>query len=176
MLVPQENEREKDLNDAHSQGALDLPLSATNHFPNHFCLGYIVSMKLLAIFFSFLFVCSTFATLPPFLFTPGAKEIKQFGSGYSITMDNGQSLSVDRFGLDYRITTANRVISTYSQTTDGWVEKPSGRVWRLGPDGKWRTAAGDMIISRVITDIVLQQAGRSIKWRENGTSWIRQSP
>jgi len=133
-------------------------------------------MKLLAILSSFVFVCSAFATLPPFLFTPGAKEIKQFGSGYSILLDNGQTHSVDRFGMDYRITSAKRVVATYSQTSDGWVEKPGGRVWRLGQDGKWRTATGDMIISRVITDIVLQQAGQSIKWREQGTSWVRLTP
>ena len=133
-------------------------------------------MKLSILLLSFLFVCSTYATLPPFLFTPSAKEIKSIGSGYSITLDNGQALSVDRFGMDYRITAGNRVITTCIQTADGWEEKPSGRVWRLGQDGKWRTTAGDIIISRVITDIVLQQAGRSIKWREQGPSWIRLAP
>ncbi len=133
-------------------------------------------MKNLLLLSTFLFSFTALATLPPFLFAPDAKEIKQFGSGYSITLDNGQVLSVDRFGMDYRITAGKRAIATYSQTPDGWMEKPGGRKWRLGQDGKWRTETGDAIISRVITDIVLQQQGRSIKWREQEKSWIRQSP
>lgn len=113
------------------------------------------------------------AAQPPFLFTPGAKVIAQYGSGYSITLDNGRNLSVDRFGLGYRVTSGDREVATYKQTTDGWVETPGGRNWQLGKDGKWRTTTGDLMISRVISDIVLQNGSSKIAWRQDGASWIR---
>jgi hypothetical protein len=113
------------------------------------------------------------AAQPPFLFTPTAKEIKQYGSGYSINLDNGQSLSVDRFGSGYRVTAGNREVAIFKQTADGWAESPGGRIWRLGKDGKWRTAAGDLMISRVITDIVLTSGKTKTAWRQEEKSWIR---
>ncbi len=113
------------------------------------------------------------ASLPPFLFSPSAKEIKAFGSGYSISLDNGQHLSVDRFGMGYRITAGDREVSVYNQTGDGWVQASGGRTWILGKDGKWRTGNGDAIVSRVISDIVLQQGGTTIKWRQEGSTWTR---
>lgn len=114
------------------------------------------------------------ATLPPFLFTPEAKTIRAYGSGYSIILDNGTALSVDRFGLGYRITEGDREVATFTQTPTGWVEKPGGRTWKLGEDGKWRTQTGDRQIARVVDSIVLTQASGKITWRQNGTAWNRQ--
>jgi len=129
-------------------------------------------MKLCLILFAVMLVLPV-AAQPPFLFTPTAKIITEYGSGYSITLDNGRNLSVDRFGLGYRVTANEREVATYKQTTDGWIETPGGRSWQLGKDGKWRTATGDLMISRVISDIVLQHGSTKIAWRQDGISWIR---
>jgi hypothetical protein len=130
-------------------------------------------MKFHVFFLALLITVPAFAALPPFLFTPNAKEIKQFGSGYSITLDNGQTLSVDRFGMDYRITAGQREVAVFKQTKDGWVESPGGRTWILGKDGKWRTSSGDLMLARVITDIVLHHSGGKIIWQQKGETWIR---
>jgi len=127
---------------------------------------------------SFLFLIASLLALPvaaqpPFLFTPTAKVIKQFGSGYSINLDNGQTLSVDRFGSGYRVTAGDREVAIFKQTADGWVESPGGRIWRLGKDGKWRTTTGDLMISRVINDIVLTSSSTKIAWHHEEKSWIR---
>lgn len=130
-------------------------------------------MKLHLLAACLLLALPAFATLPPFLFTPSAKEIKAYGSGYSIALDNGQRLSVDRFGMGYRITAGDREVATYKQTSDGWVEAPGGRTWQLGKDGKWRTTTGNIVLARVVANIVLKFDDQTISWRQEGSSWIR---
>lgn len=130
--------------------------------------------RLLAVAALLIAALPALAALPPFLFTPQAKTIKAFGSGYSIILDNGKTLSVDRFGLDYRITDGDREITTFTQVSAGWVEKSTSRTWELGKDGKWRTKNGDLMVARVIDSIVLTHSGGKTTWRQTGETWVRQ--
>ncbi|HMO50230.1 MAG TPA: hypothetical protein PKE26_04770 [Kiritimatiellia bacterium] len=125
-----------------------------------------------------LFIGALLAALPahallPFLFTPQAKEIRVVGAGYTVALDNGSLISVDRFGMGYRATMAGREIASYTQQGADWVETPGGRTWTLGTDGKWRASGGDWLLARVISDIVLRQGGSATAWKQEERAWIR---